>query len=66
MRLLRRVFYFFGYELISTRKSPTLYSHLENIFKLYRIDVVLDVGANTGQFATLIREMGYRGDIYSF
>mgnify|MGYP001766232945 FL=1 len=55
-----------GYELIKEKKSPSLRSHLKNVFDRYRIDVVLDVGANLGQFATMIRKAGYRGHIYSF
>jgi len=30
------------------------------------IDLVIDVGANVGQFASALRYMGYRGDILSF
>lgn len=36
------------------------------LMNTYGIDLVLDVGANTGQFATRLRELGYKGDIVSF
>ena len=66
MNLLRGLCALFGYELIARKKSPNLPSHLRNLFRHHQIDVVLDVGANHGQFASLIREIGYQGDIYSF
>ena len=33
------------------------------IFKSYNIDTVNDVGANTGQFATGLRSVGFKGRI---
>lgn len=37
-----------------------------SLLKTLRIDVVLDVGANSGQFATQLRDSGYEGKIISF
>jgi FkbM family methyltransferase len=40
--------------------------HLAGLFKLYRINCVIDVGANRGQYAQMLREFGYSGHIASF
>lgn len=56
----------FGYVLINKRKSPSLITHLALILKQQNIDLVVDVGANEGQFGKLLREIGYAGDILSF
>lgn len=39
---------------------------LAHIIKSHKIDLVFDIGANTGQFAMSLREIGYRGRIVSF
>jgi FkbM family methyltransferase len=55
-----------GYELIKRRKHPTSNSHLINLINHNDIDIVLDVGANNGQFGLMLRNEGYDGDIHSF
>src|SRR4051794_16141496 len=39
---------------------------LRNWLDRARIDLVIDVGGNTGQFASALRYLGYRGDILTF
>ncbi|MFA5632635.1 MAG: FkbM family methyltransferase [Porticoccaceae bacterium] len=66
MKLHNKIAGFFGYELIKRRKHPSPASHVINLIRRQRIDVVLDVGANSGQFGAMLRDWGYRGDIHSF
>ncbi len=56
----------YGYESIRKKKSPSLKSHLFNLIDQYLIDIVIDVGANHGQFGKLLRSIGYQGEILSF
>ncbi|RUM42185.1 MAG: FkbM family methyltransferase [Desulfocapsa sp.] len=67
MRLHRRFAKLFGYDLLHIkRRHPSLEAHLSVLFEQIEINLVLDVGANTGQYATLLRENGYKGNIISF
>lgn len=40
--------------------------HVATVLQSRAVDLVIDVGANTGQFATMIRQGGYAGRIASF
>jgi len=40
--------------------------HLVRQLSVHQIDVVFDVGANTGQFAEMLRDAGFHGRIVSF
>jgi FkbM family methyltransferase len=63
---VRRTFHSLGFEL--TRYNP---SHSEDarflaMLSAHHVDLVFDIGANTGQFGRHLRDSGYRGRIVSF
>jgi FkbM family methyltransferase len=49
-----------------TLARPAAHACLRHLLELHRIDLLLDVGANQGQFAQLARHVGYTGEIVSF
>ena len=58
-----------GYDVTPEWKlaSRPLVRHLKALFERYRVDSVLDVGGNLGQYHDLIREdVGFHGPIVSF
>jgi len=67
--LLRHIANRYEMELYSSWKIKELplVNHLKEIFRDHRIDMVVDVGANLGQYHDLLREeVGYKGEILSF
>jgi FkbM family methyltransferase len=64
----KKIAAFFGYEF--TRLSHNLYNnqntHIFELIKRHNIDLVLDVGANIGQFSLDLRKEGYKGKIVSY
>jgi FkbM family methyltransferase len=61
-RLARRL----GYDLTPRNKAKSPNAQLVAVLAHFRITCVLDVGANVGQYGTMLREWGYRGRIVSF
>ena len=53
-----------GVDLVRYPQIPP--QHISNYLRLLRIDTVLDVGANSGQYAMHLRRGGYQGRIISF
>ena len=74
MLLLRQFFVNFGYRAISQGVRLPVEdllakwmekSHLMDLLERLRINCVIDVGANWGGYARMLRRLGYRGTIYS-
>ncbi|MEM7021745.1 MAG: FkbM family methyltransferase [Pseudomonadota bacterium] len=61
-RLARR----FGYDLTLRKKARPHEAQLATVLQRFEISCVLDVGANVGQYASMLREWGFAGRIVSF
>lgn len=55
-----------GYDIVKFEGQHNLRAHLTNFLDLYKINKIIDVGANEGQFGRFLRSIGYGGYIYSF
>lgn len=62
--LLRRTLRRFDLDLVRTH--TTFEGHLARLLPALGVNVVLDVGGHYGEYAQLLRELGYRGRIVSF
>jgi FkbM family methyltransferase len=64
---LRRILWKFGYDICRFDRTSHPLARRKHILENYEIDTVLDIGANSGQFAHELREdIGYAGRIISF
>jgi len=55
-----------GIDIHRYRPEESLHGRLTQMLRHHRVDLLLDVGANIGQFASSMRQAGYRGRIVSF
>jgi len=65
-KTIEKVFRKLGFDLIRYNPASSCNARILEFFSIYKIDTVLDVGANIGQFAMGLRESGYKGRIISF
>jgi FkbM family methyltransferase len=64
--ILRSIAHCTGYDIVSLERAQADRRCITSIIDEKRINVVLDVGANSGQFAQWIRGIGYKGRIVSY
>jgi FkbM family methyltransferase len=62
--LLKRAINMIGYDLRKYKGADR--RDLADFLNSRHVDLVFDVGANVGQFASMLRRCGYRGEIVSF
>ena len=62
----RRLAQTFGYDIDKFNKQLTVETHIRELLPRLGVDLVLDVGANEGQYASVLRHVGYTGKIISF
>lgn len=65
-KVIKRLIHRLGYVLERLNVNSRSEFQLIQSLKRFEIDLVLDIGANEGQFASEIRSVGYKGQIVSF
>jgi FkbM family methyltransferase len=65
-KLIKKIFYAFGLDIHGLNVYKNEGYQLLKIFGILKINRVLDIGANTGQFVQSMRLLGYRGSFISF
>ncbi len=63
---LRRIARSAGYDIRRYLPTNSPDAQIKSVLDRFGIDLVLDVGANMGQYGRLLRDIGYRGSITSF
>lgn len=64
--LLKKVLLKAGFEIKRYTPINSVNALMRKIILQNKTDLLIDVGANSGQYGKLVRELGYEGDIISF
>lgn len=64
--LVKKAVGLIGYEVKKYSVSTSEVARLKHFLDYQNIDLVFDIGANVGQYAQFLREIGYGGKIVSF
>lgn len=64
-RTVKNILNYFGYDICHLPTQKTDRKRME-LFRRFGIDLIFDIGANTGQYAQKMRRLGYEGEIVSF
>lgn len=65
-RNVRRALRYASLDVVRWRAQSSTEAALLRMFDVHRIDTVLDVGANEGQYACWLRGLGFLGRVISF
>jgi FkbM family methyltransferase len=65
-KLIKKLFNKFGLEIHRYHRDDDFSVQLITAMRKVNIDIIFDIGANTGQFSSELRSKGYSGKIISF
>jgi len=65
-KLIRRITREIGFDFVRYKPRTHPLARRKRLLDIYKINLVLDVGANIGQYGKELREIGYKGKIVSF
>jgi len=65
-KTIKLIFNLLGLEIMKWSPNLALDLLVKDLIQRHEIDLILDVGANNGQFGLMLREIGYKGKIISF
>lgn len=66
MDIWRRIGRKLGYDMFRLERQARIETHLAALLPTLGVNVVVDAGANTGQYARGLRRLGYRGRVFSY
>ena len=64
--IIKKLIRYFGFEIKRFQPEESDAAMIKKLIDVYNIDLVLDVGANIGQFSRELRVSGYNGKMVSF
>ena len=65
-KYIKSAIHFAGFDLHRLNPSSNPSFQLKKALDRFGVDLVLDVGANAGQFSSELRSVGYQGSLVSF
>ena len=65
-KIIKKIFNLFGLHICKLNVYSSPAYQIVKALEVHKINIVFDIGANTGQFASELREQGYTGKIVSF
>ena len=63
---IRRILNSVGIDVYPTDPRNSVQSYLEYLFEFRGVDAVIDIGANNGQYGAMLRNIGFKGFVYSY
>jgi FkbM family methyltransferase len=65
-KIIKAMLFKAGYDVVKCNQKRHPLTRRMQLISAHNVNLILDVGANVGQYATVMRDIGYKGRIVSF